>query len=31
MMAITREEDFVSRAANEWRNPSELVLAIIRE
>jgi hypothetical protein len=31
MMAITREDDFVSRAAGEWRNPSQQVIAIIRE
>jgi hypothetical protein len=31
MMAITRDDDFVSRAAGEWRNPSERVIAIIRE
>jgi hypothetical protein len=31
MMAITREDDFVSRAEDEWRNSSERVLAIIRE
>jgi hypothetical protein len=31
MMAITCEDDFVSRSAGEWRNPSERVLAIIRE
>jgi hypothetical protein len=31
MMAITREDDFVSRAAGEWRNSSERVIAIIRE
>jgi hypothetical protein len=30
-MAITREDDFVSRAAGEWRNSSERVIAIIRE
>jgi hypothetical protein len=29
-MAITREDDFVSRAAGEWRNSSERVTAIIR-
>jgi hypothetical protein len=29
MMAITPEDDFVSRAAGEWRNSSER--AIIRE
>jgi hypothetical protein len=29
MMAITREDDFVSRAAGEWRNSSERVIAII--
>jgi hypothetical protein len=26
---ITRENDFVSRAAGEWRNSSERVIAII--
>jgi hypothetical protein len=26
-MAITREEDFVSRAAGEWRNSSERIIA----
>jgi hypothetical protein len=31
MMAITREVDFVSRAAGEWRNSSERVIGIIRE
>jgi hypothetical protein len=31
MMAITRENDFASRAAGEWRNSSEQVIAIIRE
>jgi hypothetical protein len=31
MMAITRDVDFVSRAAGEWRNSSERVIAIIRE
>jgi hypothetical protein len=31
MMPITREDDFVSRAAGEWRNSSERVLAVIRE
>jgi hypothetical protein len=31
MMAITREDDFVSRAAGEWRNSSVRVVAIIRE
>jgi hypothetical protein len=31
MMAITREDDFVSRAEDEWRKSSERVLAIIRE
>jgi hypothetical protein len=31
MMAITRENDFVSRVAGEWRNSSERVIAIIRE
>jgi hypothetical protein len=31
MMAITREDDFVSRAAGEWRiHPSEYLIAIIR-
>jgi hypothetical protein len=27
LMAITREEDFVSRAAGEWRNSSERIIA----
>jgi hypothetical protein len=31
MMAITRTVDYVSRAASEWRNSSERVIAIIRE
>jgi hypothetical protein len=31
MMAITREANFVSRPAGEWRNSSERVIAIIRE
>jgi hypothetical protein len=31
MMAITRKDDFVSRAEGEWRNSSERVIAIIRE
>jgi hypothetical protein len=31
MMAITRENDFVSRAASEWLNSSEGVIAIILE
>jgi hypothetical protein len=31
MMAITCEDDFVSRSAGEWRNSSERVLAVIRE
>jgi hypothetical protein len=32
MMPITHHEvDFVSRAAGEWRNSSERVIAIIRE
>jgi hypothetical protein len=31
MMAITREDDFVSRAAGEWRNSSERATAIIRK
>jgi hypothetical protein len=31
MMDITREVDFVSQAAGEWRNSSERVIAIIRE
>jgi hypothetical protein len=31
MMAITRKNNFVSRAAGEWRNSSERVIAIIRE
>jgi hypothetical protein len=30
-MATTRENDFESRAAGEWRNSSEGVIAIIRE
>jgi hypothetical protein len=29
MMAITHEDDFVSRAAGEWRNSSKRVIAII--
>jgi hypothetical protein len=29
-MGITREDDFVSRAAGEWRNSSERVVVIIR-
>jgi hypothetical protein len=29
MMAITREDNFLSRAAGEWRNSSERVVAII--
>jgi hypothetical protein len=31
MMAIIREDDFVSRAASEWRNSFERVIAIMRE
>jgi hypothetical protein len=31
MMAITRKDDFVSRAEGEWRNSSERVISIIRE
>jgi hypothetical protein len=31
MMATTCENDFLSRAAGEWRNSSELVIATIRE
>jgi hypothetical protein len=31
MIAITREDDFVSRAAGEWVNSSKRVIAIIRE
>jgi hypothetical protein len=31
MMVITREDDFVSRTAGEWRNSCERVIAIIRE
>jgi hypothetical protein len=31
MMAINCEDDFVSRAAGEWRNSSERVIVIIRE
>jgi hypothetical protein len=31
MMRITREDDFVSRAAGEWRNLTERVIAIIFE
>jgi hypothetical protein len=31
MMAITREDHFVSRPEGEWRNSSERVIAIIRE
>jgi hypothetical protein len=30
MMAITRKDNFMSRAADEWRNSSERVIAIIR-
>jgi hypothetical protein len=30
-MAITDEDDFVSRAEGEWRNSSKGELAIIRE
>jgi hypothetical protein len=30
-MAIIREDDFVSRAAGEWRNLSQRVIAVIRE
>jgi hypothetical protein len=29
MMAITREDDFLSRAAGEWLNSSERVIAIM--
>jgi hypothetical protein len=29
MMAITREDDFVSRAAGEWRNLPERVMATV--
>jgi hypothetical protein len=31
MMAITREDDFVSRVAGEWHNSSERVIVIICE
>jgi hypothetical protein len=31
MMAITREADFVSQDAAEWRNSSERVIAIFSE
>jgi hypothetical protein len=31
MMAFTREDDFVSRAASEWRNASDRELTIICE
>jgi hypothetical protein len=31
MMRITREDDFVSRAAGEWRNSTGRVMAIIRD
>jgi hypothetical protein len=31
MMATTREGNFESRLAGEWRNSSERVIAIIRE
>jgi hypothetical protein len=31
MMAVTREDDFVSQAAGEWRNSSEQIIAIIRD
>jgi hypothetical protein len=31
MMRITREDDFVSRVEGDWRNSSELVIAIIRK
>jgi hypothetical protein len=31
MMAITCEDDFVSRSAGEWRNSSEVVIDIICE
>jgi hypothetical protein len=31
MMAITREADFLSQTAGEWRNSSERVIAILRE
>jgi hypothetical protein len=31
MMAITREADFMSRGAGQWRNSSERVIAIMRE
>jgi hypothetical protein len=30
-MAITREDDFVSRGAGEWLNSSERAIGIIRE
>jgi hypothetical protein len=29
MMTVTREDDFVSRAAGEWRNSSERVITTI--
>jgi hypothetical protein len=31
MMAIAREDNSVSRAAGEWPNPSERLIAIIRD
>jgi hypothetical protein len=31
MKAITRANDFVSRAVGEWRNSSERVISVIRE
>jgi hypothetical protein len=31
MMAITREDDFASRAEGEWRNSSKRLIGIIGE
>jgi hypothetical protein len=31
MIAIAREDDFVSRGVDEWHNSSERVIGIIRE
>jgi hypothetical protein len=31
MMRITREDEFVSRVEGDWRNSSELVIAITRK
>jgi hypothetical protein len=31
IMAVTRDDDFVSQAAGEWRNSAERIIAIIRE